>query len=581
MNSILVPRTRAHESRAAIERLYIAMRHLFIRGSYKPLGISGSELIENLKILQPEIYGSVNDPERVELDGLLYVFQRLPKGIEECRYIRLISREGLESADFEKLVPPKRRRNCYRIDEEQMFIEMTRGRSDIYDILTHLTFLYHEAEKIRRNSEDNKGRMRREWTLLENIVLQKEAKGEEFDAEVAYTHLTTLLGRTYEEIAAVAQRFAADQNVNSLFHIAYWLGQRSWEEENEKNDREISFSSALRERVGHHHYGELWANIVKQFLAEQKWLHRPIHIISANPHSVMNCFYAAAALQNTTDSIEELARELSVEGNGDLRSKVKKFALQNGMYQLDDTSGTNISVQIFDTTQIDATTLSAELQWQPDYIAERQPIIFVMDYAFGEQAFETMDELLKPFEPEGNGKVRLQVESISIMGKAGILEGGKGDIMVPTAFVFEGTADNYPIENDLTKADFEGQGLAVGEGTMITVLGTSLQNRDILRYFLKSSWHAVGLDMEGAHYQKAIQSAAKIRRSIRADVALRYAYYASDNPLVTGHTLASGSLGLDGVKPTYLITIKILNKILRTNFVTKTKIKKPAKSIKS
>ena len=98
---------------------------------------------------------------------------------------------------------------------------------------------------------------------------------------------------------------------------------------------------------------------------------------------------------------------------------------------------------------------------------------------------------------------------------------------------------------------------------MVTVLGTSLQNRDVLYYFLTSSWNAVGLEMEGAHYQKAIQAAARIRRSIRPDVRVRYAYYASDNPLVSGKTLASGSLGMEGVKPTYLITQKVLQAVLR------------------
>ena len=134
--------------------------------------------------------------------------------------------------------------------------------------------------------------------------------------------------------------------------------------------------------------------------------------------------------------------------------------------------------------------------------------------------------------------------------------------MVPCAHIFEGTADNYPFKNDLSKADFADSDLFICQGPMITVLGTSLQNKDILRYFLKSSWEAIGLEMEGAHYQKAIQSASMIRKSIRQDVVLRYAYYASDNPLITGHTLASGSLGTDGVKPTYLITLKILNRIL-------------------
>jgi hypothetical protein len=67
--------------------------------------------------------------------------------------------------------------------------------------------------------------------------------------------------------------------------------------------------------------------------------------------------------------------------------------------------------------------------------------------------------------------------------------------------------------------------------------------------------------MEGVHYQKAIQSAMHIRKTIQPTTKVRYAYYASDNPLETGSTLASGSLGQVGVVPTYAITDKILEKI--------------------
>lgn len=562
MSQVLPQRTRAQESRAAIRRLYIAMRHLFIRGNYKPLGVSGEAMIEALMALRPEIYGSIADPERVELDGLLYVFQRLPKGIEECRFIKLISKEGFENSNFPVIVAPKRRRNSYRIDEEQMYIEMTRGRSDIYDILTHLTFLYVEAEKIRRNSEDSKGRKRREWLMLEEIVKQEDT-GEDVNKEVAYTYLSTLLGRTYEETINACSRFAKDPDVNSIFHITYWLGKLSQQEEYEKIDREISFSSALREKVGHHYLGELWAQHIKQFLWDNNLFDRPIHIISANLHSVMNSLFASSALQGKlgADTIENMARKLSLEKNQKLRNTIRQHANKNGMYMLNDTSGMNINVQIIDVHRIANTMLPKEIEWSEEYVHNEKPIILVMDYAFGEQAYETMDELLKPFEKDDE-RIPFNVQSVSVMGKAGILEGIKGDIMVATAHVFEGTADNYPVENELSKADFEGHGLAVYEGPMITVLGTSLQNRDILRYFLKASWHAVGLEMEGAHYQKAIQAASKIRNSVRSDIAVRYAYYASDNPLVTGHTLASGSLGVDGVKPTYLITIKMLNQIL-------------------
>jgi hypothetical protein len=97
---------------------------------------------------------------------------------------------------------------------------------------------------------------------------------------------------------------------------------------------------------------------------------------------------------------------------------------------------------------------------------------------------------------------------------------------------------------------------------MVTVLGTSLQNRDLLKFFHDSTWNVIGLEMEGAHYQKAIQAAARLRGNISPKVKLRYAYYASDNPLETGSTLASGGLGTAGVKPTYLITEKILEQII-------------------
>src|SRR5690554_1411016 len=171
-NLPILTRTRAQESSAAIERIYISMRHLFNRGFYKPMGISGETLRDALLQLRPEIYGSVAD-EKVELNGLLYVIERLPFGIEECRFINLTSDEGYSHSHFEAIVPPKRRRNCYRIDEEQMNIEITRGRSDIYDVLTHLTFIFIESHKIKdRILIDDDDNVSRDWMKLEEAVLK-------------------------------------------------------------------------------------------------------------------------------------------------------------------------------------------------------------------------------------------------------------------------------------------------------------------------------------------------------------------------------------------------------------------------
>ena len=566
MPSLQINRSRAQESRAAVQRLYIAMRHLLIRGSYKPGGMSGSSLMENLMILQPEIYGTVAEQERVELNGLHYVMLRLPQGIEECRYIKLISREGYEESHFEPIIPAKRRRSAYRIDLHEMYIEMTRGRSDIYDILTHLTFLYSEANKIYRNSLDSKQRPIREWGLLADIV-GKQSRGEEVKLETGYTYLSTLLGRTYNEVREACKRFAREDSVNSLFHLTYYLGLLAKEEQEHDKDREVSFSSTLRENTGHHYYGEAWARAIKKVLVDRNLIERPIHIISANLHSVANALFAPAALAREipeSTTVLDFARNLSQPEHKPLRGLVFELAEQNGMLSIADTSGTNIGVQLFDTARFDPKVVSPELGFSPAKNPDTAPVLLVMDYAFGEQAYESMDELLRPYhDTDGEGRVYdMPVDSINVMGKAGILEGVKGDLMIPDAHVFEGTADNYPFDNDFTAADFEGNGLAVYSGPMITVLGTSLQNRVILKYFLESSWTAAGLEMEGAHYQKAIQAATHIRKNVNPHLKLRYAYYASDNPLVTGHTLASGSLGVDGVKPTYLITIKILERIL-------------------
>jgi len=322
--------------------------------------------------------------------------------------------------------------------------------------------------------------------------------------------------------------------------------------------RIITFSPVLRERLGHHIHGERWALRIKQTLDDSGLLARPLHIISANMHSVMNTLFASEALtaESKNKTKMEVYEALSSAGNSKMREKVTKLALKKGMIYIEDQSGTNINVQIFDTSKLkDNKKLSAEE-------TSETPVIIVMDYAFGEQAYETMDELLKPFEGKEKIKHFLNVVSISIMGKAGILEGGKGDIMIPSAHVFEGTADNYPFKNKLKKSQFEGDDINVCTGTMITVLGTSLQNREVLKFFHRSTWNVIGLEMEGAHYQKAIQAASKIRGSINKKVQVQYAYYASDNPLETGSTLASGGLGTSGVKPTYKITEKMLNQIL-------------------
>lgn len=533
-------RKRAQESSNAIARMYISMRHLLNRGFYKPMGISGASLRNALLTLKPEIYGSVAETKS-ELNGLLYIIDRLPEGIAECVSVNLTSEEGLSSSSFQPIIPPKRRRNCYRIDKDQMVIEVTRGRSEVYDILTHLTFLYIEADKIcDRVYIPSSNQTTREWRKIEVTATATKTIGKkELESTMAY--LAQLLECTYNEAIEFYDRFKTPKSPHRFIQLIYHMVRVAVQERSNGEKRSVTFSAMLGDQIGHHVHGERWANQLYQVLEQHNLSNRPIHLISANLHSFLNSLYAEEALGKIAKDLTFFGQFTGDENN---QQKVQRFATKHGFIDVSDKSGSNVHAQIIDTDKIKS----------KKYAFAKGTVLLVFDYAFGEQAYELMDELLKT-------NIGKQLESISVMGKAGIMKGKKGDIMVPTAHIFEGTSDNYPFQNDLSSDDFTNINIPTLEGTMITVLGTSLQNKDILTYFCRSSWKVIGIEMEGVHYQKAIQSAMHIRQTVRPDVKLRYAYYASDNPLETGSTLASGSLGQVGVVPTYTITQKILEKI--------------------
>jgi hypothetical protein len=553
--------SKSQKSRLAIRAFKTIADAIILQGAYMPSSLTGSRLSEALLQLSPEIYGSMGDAQVSELKGLEYVIDRMPRGIEHCQRIILTAQEDMCGTTFERIVPLRRRRVSYRVSPDEMCCIITRGYSEIYDFLTHITFLHIEAEKIRDRVILGDG-YSAEWRALERYAAADlEPEGEELDR--AIWNLAVLLGRTYgetkESYLTLAKNSGPGGSNNSLFRIVYDIGKRLIDEREKRRDRlQISFTPSLRETIGHHKYGDIWARQIKDKLRELSLHDRPLHIISANMHSVANILFAAGMLRQAGEEASENLYEM-VRGLRARDLSCLSFASQYGLTFLKDTSGAGIDAQIIDAACLPPRLLHPSLIFDEEFVCRVKPVIMVMDYAFGEQAFEVMDELLSPDEP-GHEEAACRVASISIMGKAGILPGKKGDVMLATAHVMEGIPHNYLVDNDLGVADF-GDDVAVYRGPMVTVLGTSLQNRDVLERFATSSWRAIGLEMEGGHYQRAI-NAGVIRGHIPRDVKFRYAYYASDNPLQSGQTLASGPMGEEGIAPTYLITRVILEKIL-------------------
>lgn len=554
--------SKSQKARTAIRTFKTIADALTLQGVYTPSGKAGEKLAEALIMLSPEIYGSMSDPRIVELKGLEYVIDRMPCGIEKCTRLILTAQEDFHDTSFEKVVPLKRRRVSYAVSEKEMCFVITHGLSEIYDILTHITFLNIEAHKIYHQARNRVEGTTPEWRELERVVLeQRQLEGGELDQ--AIWNLSIVLGRTYKETREtyeyLNQNCLKHNSNNGLFQIVYTIGKRVMDEQDEEKDElTVYFTPSLLEMIGQHTYATLWAQSLKERLYELGYKDRPLHVISANMHSIRNILYGPGTLQasgiDVPDDIYQMVRLIR-----DREQEINAYAKQHGLVIHKDRSGSNIDVHIIDTSLLDESALHPEFKVNINLAKEQKPVIVVMDYAFGTQAFEVMDELLCPCY-FADKVISYQIESISVMGKAGILPGKKGDIMLATAHVMEGTPHNYIVKNDLKVSDFE-NGVDVYSGPMVTVLGTSLQNRDVLERFHTSSWKAIGLEMEGGHYQRAI-NAAIIQGHISPDLKTRYAYYASDNPLLSGQTLASGPMGEEGIVPTYMISKVILQKIL-------------------
>ncbi len=553
--------SKSQKARHAIRTFKILADSLSLQGSYRPSGKIGEKLTEALKQLSPEIYGSMTDARIVELKGLEYVIDRMPQGIENCSRIILTAQEDFKETSFTKIVPLKRRRVSYAVSKNEICFVITTGKSEIYDILTHITFLNIEAQKIYRQARMRVDEVSSEWLELERIVAkEKMLKNEEL--EQAIWNLSIVLGRTYKETRETydyLEKNRIEHNTNNgLFNIIYGIGKRVMNEQTlVNNELTVYFTPSLHEMIDHQKYATLWAERLKESLGRLHYQERPVHVISANMHSMRNLLYGPTVLADAGERVPDNIYEM-VRAVRDKEFYLDAFVEKPGFVYQQDESGSNIDVNIIDLSQIDESHIHPSLKINFDFIKETEPVLLVIDYAFGTQAFDIMDELLNPFRFNGE-EISLNVKSISIMGKAGVLPGKKGDIMLASAHVMEGTADNYIVQNDVTAADFDGS-VDVHTGPMVTVLGTSLQNRDVLERFYSSNWRAVGLEMEGGHYQRAI-SGAIIQRHIPADMKTRYAYYASDNPMISGETLASGPMGDEGIVSTYMISKVILEKI--------------------
>ena len=193
-------------------------------------------------------------------------------------------------------------------------------------------------------------------------------------------------------------------------------------------------------------------------------------------------------------------------------------------------------------------------------------ILLNMDFAFGAQAEGITRMLVSTF-----GKA---IRSFNVMGKAGGLDGNRGDIQLAShVLLSKSSAVTEDSQDELRSCGNEdllatrlreliGPRVTVHEGKVLTIPGTMLQNVKLLKYY-KTIWGCIGVEMEGSYFARCLMESHKAKL-VRPDLVTRFAYYTSDLPLAasTDTNLATPMRPNEGVPPLYAIARAMIEQIL-------------------
>jgi hypothetical protein len=534
------------ESRLAIEEFETLAKGIILRGYYRPGGESGSSLRKLLTVSRPALYPLAADPDRVDAGALGYVLMRLPDGIWSVRQITVTREIEKDVADdFDPVETRARRRPTYRTGEAAYVTAFSGGMSDLVDFISALTCFQIESDKIRARYAAYRQKLAEDpdllsvWRTLDSV----QGGGAGLDDEVRKRVLHELSVELRCEYAALK---TLDHDLDGrLLEVVRHIAASA------PRDLKVVFSDRFGLVGAYSAKARAWTGTVKAALDRLGLTEKPLFIVSSNRHSLANClspFVREAARAHGIAEPLDYGEMRGILSSPEAMEARPPRDAEGGLHTIEAPQDMP-RCSLADIGRLDPGLVDPRLCWS----GGGDGVILNMDYAFGEEGFFLLNELL---ETLGS-----RVRGVYIIGKAGTLTGARGDIMLPTFFVKQGSGDVYDIGNTLAPCDFDGLGdfRVLTGGPMLTVAGTFLQNSDVLGYF-RDNWNALGVEMEGIPYAKALKH-ARLRGRLEAGIEAGVAYYASDAPLMGD--LLSVPLGRKGVGPVYATTIAVLRNILR------------------
>jgi Family of unknown function (DUF6909)/Cyclic nucleotide-binding domain len=548
---------------AAFERFKVEL----MRGIGKGY-ITLAQLLPLYRELLPAMHPLVNS-EKLDTTALSYVIRRLPRNVTRTFAYVLTDEIPAVYRDpdglFPKVPTEARRRDVWETLPGSNLVLLRNGLSDLVDLISCLCLYAVEAKKLRARLRDP-GAVR---------VLKEWANGRS-DEKAAMRALP--LERP--EIDGLRKLWGVDLPAR-LYEIV-------------KHRETFAITVRRHSEKYNSHRTEVWTHQLAAACAELLGSDPsdldpdyPVHIVSSNTHSVTNCLNAWYTENGETmvewaksvdhplvsshwrepyDMVYGVARDYFI-AHPEAADSIRSAERDQGILRLKETTSTGIQVQLIDIARVCRGAIDPGIGHggaagcADDTDPGEKGLIVNIDYAFGQQAEHILLNLLLLFGSN--------VRSVSLLGKAGGLLGKRGDILVPTGFL-EQSGDHYytmpyRFRRTITETAAALQdrlpGGDVHTGPMLTVDGTLLQNRVMLRYY-RYIWRCIGMEMEGAYYFRQFQEAENIEL-ISRDIPVGFYYYVSDVPLEMDSGLATRLHPSEGIPPLYAITRHVLSSIIQ------------------
>jgi hypothetical protein len=245
------------------------------------------------------------------------------------------------------------------------------------------------------------------------------------------------------------------------------------------------------------------------------------------------------------------------------QSAYQKLQHQLGIITIPNQEYLDITVQVIPVKNIVSSPhLDPRLKiTRPAQLKKSSALIFNIDYPLGFAAYHILAEVMQ--------NVR-HVKGIYILGKAATLNSEIGDIQIPRLVFDEHTQNSYLFKNCFNSffPFVNHQGSILTNQRAVSVLGTFLQNRALVNFYLKNNITVIEMESgpylsaitEGTYDQQASKNTIIDLNSAPYDIGI--INYTSDTPFSSVQNLGDSNLGISGIEPVTLGSLAILQRII-------------------